>query len=222
MADIDISKILDFVVEVEKKAAATYRDFAHKVEALKPTMFYTPHQNKISWNEEVGFYKDLEEKILGPGSASGFYQSLPTKVEKDHSLNFYKSLGDRYTDDVKGIFLVMADEEEKHAETFRELLVNTNNGDENKSFKKDVLEYIKNHSDEVTVTTTMNGPSTILKALEEAVSLEQSAVKFYTGMIPFANPGASEILDTIIKEERKHEARLKSQIKNYKLLIEQH
>ena len=218
---VDISKILKHVIETENHAAAAYKEFAHKAEALKPEIFYKPHQNKISWNEEVGFYKELEEKIMGTDSSTYFYKTLPPKVEKDDSIYFYRSLGDKYTDDVKSMFLAMSKEEEDHAETFNKLLDNTVNGGNSACFKKEILGYLQEHSEDARVITDITVPVTILRALEEAVSAEQRAVEFYSGMIPYANQGALEILKKIINEERGHEARLKSQINTYKLLIDQ-
>jgi len=218
---VDIKSILKLVIETEDSAAATYKEFAEKADSLKQEIFYTPHQHKISWNENVGFYKELEESIVGSDASSYFYTALPAKVEKNDSIYFYKSFGDKFTDDVKSIFLAMAKEEEEHAETFKKLLAATDSGDESNSFKKEILDYLREHADEEKAISSITVPGTILKALEEAVAAEQRAVAFYSGMVPFAGENALKILQRIINEERGHEAKLKSQINSYKLLLEQ-
>jgi len=218
---VNIKEILSLVVDTEDRAAATYRKFADKAEHLKQEIFYAAHQNKIVWKEDVGFYKELEEKVKGPAAASYFYTTLPAKVGKSDSVSFYKGLGDEFTDDVKSVFLGMATEEEEHAETFKALMLSVDSGDEKNSFKPEILAYLKEHAGEAEIVSDITVPSTILKALDEAVAAEQRSVKFYSGMLPFANSGALEILERIIKEERGHEAKLKSHMNSYRLLIEQ-
>ena len=217
---VGIKEVLNIAIETEDQAAATYRKFANKVESLKQEIFYTPHKDTISWKKDIGFYKELEEKVVGTDSASYFYTTLPAKVEKSDSIYFYKSLGDKFTDDVKAIFLAMAKEEEEHSATFKKILDNVDSNEGN-SFKKEIMGYLKDYPGDNSFVSDITVPNTILKALTEAVEAEKQSVKFYSGMLPFANSGAIEILERIIKEELGHEAKLKSQINSYKLLIQE-
>jgi len=219
---IDIKKILDIAIEMEDDTAARYKELAFKVEELKPQLFYTPHENKIVWNKEIGFYKELEEKIMGIDLPSYFYQSMSPTVTNDDSYAFYKNFGNKFTDDVKGMLLEMSKEEEDHAEIYKKFMYETDNADANEySFKKEIVDYLEKHTGKVMQRTEITTPRSIIMALEEGVNEEQKAIDFYSGMLPYANKNASEILERIIKEEQGHKAKLKSQIKNYKLLIDQ-
>ena len=215
---VDVKTILDIVIETEVNAAAGYRNLAGKVDSLKAEIFYKPHQNKVEWNKDVAFYKQLEEKVKISDVPSTFYASMPSKIEKTHVEVFYKGLGDKFTDDVKSIFLDMAKEEEEHAEIFKKIKAGVDSG-EDKSFKPEVLDYLKKNAEKGNPLSNVTAPSTILKALEEAAAAEASAVQFYGGMLPYANEGALDTLKRIIHEEKSHETKLKKKIASFKLLL---
>ncbi|MCL2853151.1 MAG: ferritin family protein [Defluviitaleaceae bacterium] len=217
---VDIAAILSLAIEAEHSASASYEELAKKVDEIKPELFNKPQMNNISWGSDVSFYKDLEEKVLGTESASSFYKNLPPKITNDDGVYFYKSLVDRFTGDVKGMFLSMSKDELNHAEIFKKILSDVEIGDENKAFSNDILDFLEKHSNDMKIKVDIAAPSSVLNVLDEAVLAEQRAVKFYGGMIPYANKGAIEILERIINEEKGHEARLRTQIGNYKLLID--
>ena len=170
---VNIKEILNIAIEMEDDAAARYKELAYKVEELKPQLFYIPHENKIVWNEEIGFYKELEEKIMGTDLPSYFYQSMPQKVTKDDSFSFYKNFGNKFTDDVKGILLNMSKDEENHAKTYKKFMIETDSDDENEySFKKEIIDYLKKHTNYVKQKTKITTPRSILMALEEGVKEE--------------------------------------------------
>jgi len=217
---IDIKKIIDIVIETEEQAAANYKELAYEAEALKPAIFYAPHKDKISWNEEVGFYKELEEQVLGTDEGSKFYLALPPKVLQSDSAVFYRGLGDRFTENVKEVLLGIAKEELEHAETIRTLFVDIDNNDADLTFSSEIATYLDKNMGEVRPYAKITVPSSMLMALEQAVLNEQNAIKFYSGMMSYAKPKAVDILKKIINEEKGHENRLKSQIKSYKLFLE--
>jgi rubrerythrin len=226
MADqADIQHVIDIVIENERKAAAAYRSLALKVDLLKPDMFYTPHRAKISWSADVGFYKELEQEVLGSESNQNYYQALPPKVGKDDSLNFYRSLGDTFTENVQAIFHAMATEEDHHAESFSKILRKLHKGtspQNSETFDDQIVYYLENYPKDAGINTDIRTPNSILTALQEAIASEQHAVQFYCGMVPYASPAAAELLGIIIKEERGHLAKLKAQLKSYTLLVDEH
>ena len=217
---VDVKTILDIVIETEVNAAAGYRNLAGKVDSLKAEIFYKPVQNKVEWNKDKAFYQQLEEKVKISDVPSTFYSAMPAKIEKTDVEVFYKGLGDKFTDDVKSVFLEMAKEEEQHAEIFKKMKADIDSG-KDKSFKAEIYDYLKENAKKADPLSEVTAPASILKALQEAAAAEASAVQFYGGMVAYANEGALETLRKIIHEERTHETKLNKKIESFKLLLEQ-
>ncbi len=224
MAEFSISAkdMINFAIKTENEGMAFYKLLAERADESLPGMFYKRREDKIVWSEERGFYKDLEEKLIGGDPAqSFFYNSMPQKVTKSDYISFYQHVEKKLADDVKSVLIAMSDDEKRHAESFRLMLAQMD-GAADEVFAPGAAEYFQKYSANLAFDDkNSNAPKTILEALAAAVEMERETVDFYVGMLGFANAETKPILEKIINEEKNHKAKLESQKDKYLLLTKE-
>ena len=215
---VSIQDMLKLAISMEDEGVQFYKDLAHKAESSKDNFFYKPHRDRVVWNEDKGFYREMEEQVLGMNASNFYSAGMSQKVTKDEYVGFYKRIGKIVTDGVKSVLNAMADDEVKHGKTFRKWLdeADTSEG----AFSPDAAGFFEKYSSKLSFSKGAAAPESMLEALDKAIETEQGAVDFYSGMLEYANPEAKAILEKIVDEEKGHKVKLESQVKQYKLFVE--
>ena len=215
---VSIQDMLKLAIAMEDEGVKFYKDLSNQAESSKSNLFYKPYRDRVVWNEDKGFYKEMEDRLAGMGVSNFYSKGMGQKVTKDEYIGFYKSVGDVVTDGVKSVLNAMAEDEARHGKTFRNWLkeADTSEG----AFSPEAAGFFEEYSSNLSFDKGTTAPESMIEALDEAIATEQGAVDFYSGMLEYANPEAKAILEKIIDEEKGHKVKLESQVSKYKLFIQ--
>jgi len=119
-------------------------------------------------------------------------------------------------DKAKALFKILADEEAKHIESFRNILDNVKRYDPAEAYPEEYFSYIKALSKDNIFTKDNKGAEVArnIKDDQEAIDLgikfERESILFYENIKKVVLESEKNIIDTLIEEEKKHLNRLLS------------
>ena len=141
---------------------------------------------------------------------------------EEKGLAYYNEAAKRANDDkIKGIFLLLAEQEKKHIELFAkllELLSDIHNIDSEYLYDESVSSYFKALvGNQVFKDNQLNNVITIENtkdALNEGIAAEKNSILFYNEILKHTKLQAvTDVLEIIIEEEKKHIIDLNSILK---------
>jgi rubrerythrin len=136
------------------------------------------------------------------------------RIEEDGEAFYRKAAAMVGDNEVKGLFLHLADEEIKHKEFFQGLLNDVGRYRSDITFTDEYLAYIKGYIDSRVVFTKEVMEERLPKAkdrttaLELACQLELDSILYYHEIKVFIIEREHKTIDMIIEEERRHFNRL--------------
>lgn len=152
-------------------------------------------------------------------SASEIVQ-LGTQIEKN-GRDFYLAVADRSSsDEVKGIFQHLADEEKKHIKVWEDTFSSLEEKYEPpQAYSDEYFAYLRALSEEYVFTRQKKGEEVARKikdeieAVEVGIGAEKDSILFYNEMKKFVLKNAHDTIDELIEQEQKHLTDL-SRLKN--------
>ena len=126
---------------------------------------------------------------------------------------FYKALAEQTTDaELSSIFADLAAEEEKHIIDFQSLLENLKNVSLNESYPGEYEDYVeglaKNHVFTKGVDEALASVKNPIDGINMALRFEQDSILFFYELKELVFGSNADIVDKLIKEEKKHIHRL--------------
>ncbi len=140
--------------------------------------------------------------------------TISIKVEENGS-KLYQSLAARAKDDkLKNIWNYLKDQEEAHRKIFKQMLDNQGEyivydfcpGEYDNYLRAIASQYI--FSSEIISQKTKQGFSSDEQALDFAIDMEKESILIYSSLREHIVVGKQEVIDRVIKEEKKHFADL--------------
>ena len=130
---------------------------------------------------------------------------LAQKIEEDGEVFYRKAASSASTMELKKLLTYLADEEVKHALTFKKMLNEIEKYESLENFPDDYFLYIKSYADGVIfpnfTDVNLSSPEEVL---DFAIRKELDTILYYHEMKEMLPDDEKGILDKIIKEERKH------------------
>lgn len=152
-------------------------------------------------------------------SASEIVQ-LGTQIEKN-GRDFYLAVGKTSkSDEVKGIFQHLADEEKKHIKVWEDTFASLEEKYEPpQTYSDEYFAYLRALSEEYVFTERKKGEEVArevkdeIEAVEVGIDAEKDSILFYNEMKKFVLKNAHGTIDELIEQEQKHLTDL-SRLKN--------
>lgn len=121
-------------------------------------------------------------------------------------------------DELKMLFLLIADEEKLHKELFSKLAINHKDPDKGFEITKEYSEYLDEFANEILFNEKeLDTIKNLRDALEIAKKQELDAMLFYTDIKNHVSAEYTEVVEKIISEERKHFKKLSDLQKKLKI-----
>ncbi|MFH1421958.1 MAG: ferritin family protein [Planctomycetota bacterium] len=142
---------------------------------------------------------------------------VAVKIEENGS-KFYLTCANNIKDDnLKKVFKHLANEENRHMDIFHNLFEKLRNKKiDNEIYTEEANTYMTALSDsrvfssESEVVKFARGTKDVLSLLSYAIGAEKDSVLFYLELLPLTTDADKEIVESIIKEEKKHIVELTS------------
>lgn len=147
---------------------------------------------------------------------------MSINIEKNGKDYYETSAGCAKKDIVKEAFLFLAKEEEKHMNTFKEMLKNDESAVSDRIYEDEYEDYLKAFI-ESNVFTKKKKACDIAKkmksdvdAIDMAIASEKDSILFYYELKESATPKAKKVIDKLIKQEKQHFSKLAGLAKKLK------
>jgi rubrerythrin len=143
----------------------------------------------FSAGEILSFAVNVEE------NGREFYEMIAKKVKKD---------------ELKKIFLHLANEEHKHKEKFEEFLLDLDAFKPEENYPQSYFSYLKAYSDNIIFGKKNKGKikaediSSAEEAVDFGIQIEQDSIHYYLEVKEMVPETQKKIIEKIINEERKH------------------
>jgi len=131
------------------------------------------------------------------------------KIEENGE-KFYRKMADKFQDkDMKNMFSALANDEVKHAETYKKMVSKLEKYEPFESFPDEYFAYLKAYADKLIFDEKSSKNETldikdIGSALTFAIDKELDSILYYQEIKNLVSEGQRNQIDTIIEEERRH------------------
>ncbi len=133
---------------------------------------------------------------------------------EENGEKFYKRMAGKFPDrEMKKMFNALAEEEVKHAQTYKKMVSKLEKYEPFESFADEYFEYLKAYADKLIFDEKSSRAEVyeindLKKALDFAIDKELDSILYYQEMKNLVSEGQRPQIDKIIEEERKHFVRL--------------
>ena len=125
---------------------------------------------------------------------------------EDRGVKFYETWAEQTdTDELKMVFLLLAEEEKHHKELFSKIAVVHKDPDKGLEISEEYSEYLDRFANEILFNENdINMVKNLNDAIEVAKKQELDAMLFYTDIKNHVSAEYTDAVEQIISEERKH------------------
>ena len=133
---------------------------------------------------------------------------------EENGEKFYRRMADKFQDkQIKEMFSNLADEEVKHAKTYKTMVSKLEKYEPFESFPDEYFTYLKAYADKLVFDEKSSRDEVleienIKSALRFAIDKELDSILYYQEIRNLVSEGHRDQIDKIINEERKHFVRL--------------
>ena len=138
---------------------------------------------------------------------------------EDRGVKFYETWAEQTdTDELKMVFLLLAEEEKHHKELFSKIAVAHKDPDKGLEISEEYSEYLDQFANEILFNENdIDMVKNLKDAIEVAKKQEMDAMLFYTDIKNHVSAEYTDAVEQIISEERKHFKKLGDLQKKLKL-----
>ena len=142
------------------------------------------------------------------------------RIEEDGELFYQRAATFADTDEVRKLFLGLADEEIRHKRVFTEMLEKVGDYRPVESYPGEYMAYLRDYIDGKAIfTKSLKEASTdihdVPSALNFAIKRELDSILYYQEIKNFVPEKYHSNVEAIVAEERKHFAKLSDALRNY-------
>ncbi|MBU1078591.1 MAG: ferritin family protein [Spirochaetes bacterium] len=133
---------------------------------------------------------------------------------EENGEKFYREMAAKFGQEmIKDLFLLLADEELLHKETFTDLLSKGEDYKPHESYPGEYFAYLKAYADilifnKEQLAKEMEDISTVMDALNFAIKREWESISYYNEIKGAVPEGQHSKIEMIVQEERKHFVKL--------------